>query len=119
MAPIGSNFFWVGNAAGSGRTREQKRAENYNKWHNKFIFLTEISILRISNHNSFRVLFDNIASVCFVWKIYIYILPLEMASPVREPALCQLYRHIFVPYTGDGEVTSQKLWSRYNRHFVG
>jgi len=53
-------------------------------------------ILVISNHNSFRALFDKIASVYFIRKIYSYTntgngLP-------REPALCQLYRHSFVPY---------------------
>ena len=42
---------------------------------------TAISIFVISNHNSFRVLFDKIASVYIIWKIYIYILALEMASP--------------------------------------
>jgi len=31
---------------------------------------------------------------------YIYILGLEMVSQPREPALCQLYRHTFVPYGG-------------------
>ena len=45
-----------------------------------------------SNHNSSRVLFDKIASV------NICILALEMT---REPALCQLYRRTFVPYTDD------------------
>ena len=35
----------------------------------------------ISNHSSFWVLFDKIASVYFIWKIgYINILSLEMAS---------------------------------------
>ena len=34
---------------------------------------TSISILAISNHNSFRVLFDKIASVYFIWKIYLYL----------------------------------------------
>jgi len=43
-----------------------------------------ISILVISNHNSFRVLFYNIASVIFIWKIYIYILAMEMASPQNQ-----------------------------------
>ena len=38
-----------------------------------------ISILVILNDNSFRVLFDKIVSVYFIWK-YIYILALEMAS---------------------------------------
>jgi len=40
-------------------------AENYNKWRNKLIFLTAISILPISNQSSFRVLFDKIPSVIF------------------------------------------------------
>jgi len=34
------------------------------------IFLTAISIFLVSNHNSFRVLFDKIASVYFIWRIY-------------------------------------------------
>ena len=38
---------------------ERKCAKNYNKSHNKFIFQTALNILVISNHNSFRVLFDN------------------------------------------------------------
>ena len=42
----------------------------------------------MSNRNSFRVLFDNIASVGYI---------------LLEPALCQLYRHTFVPY-GCGSV---------------
>jgi len=53
-----------------------------------------------ANHNSFRVLFDKIASVIILLEsiytcICINILTLEMASP---PTLCQLYRHTFVPY---------------------
>ena len=60
-------------------------------------FKTAISILLISNDNSFRVLFDKIASVYFIWKIYLYF-SIGNGQP-REPALCQLYRHTFVPYT--------------------
>jgi len=48
--------------------KERNRAENYNKWHNEFLFLTANSILVTSNHNSFRVLFDNVASVFYIWK---------------------------------------------------
>jgi len=40
---------------------------------------------------AFRVLFDKIASVYFIWQIGNNDLP-------REPALCQLYRHTFAPY---------------------
>jgi len=61
---------------------ERKCAENYNKWHNKFFFLTAVSVLVISSHNTQvpnAVLFNKIASVYFIWK-YIYILALEMAS---------------------------------------
>jgi len=49
---------------------ERKCAGIYNKWHNIFFSYTAISILVISNHNGFRVLFDKIASVYFIWKIY-------------------------------------------------
>jgi len=45
------------------------------------LFKTAISILAISNRNSFRVLFDKIAFVYFGRKKYIYILALETASP--------------------------------------
>ena len=55
-----------------------------------------MSILVMSNHNSFRVLFDKIVSVYFIWKIYLYF-NIENGQP-RKPALCQLYRHTFVPY---------------------
>jgi len=48
--------------------RERKCAENYNIAYETIKFLTAISILAISNHNSFRVLFDKIASVYFILK---------------------------------------------------
>ena len=54
--------------------------ENCNKWHNKFIFKTAISILLISNHNSFRVLFDKISFGIFFWIFTLIFLVLEMAS---------------------------------------
>jgi len=44
-------------------------------------FKTAISILVISNHNSFRVLFDKIVSVYFAGK-YIYILALKWSTSV-------------------------------------
>ena len=44
------------------RDRERKCAENYNKLHNIFLLNCAISILVISNHNSFRVLFDTRSS---------------------------------------------------------
>ena len=50
----------------------------------------------ISNHNSFREPFDKIASEHFIWKIYLYF-RIRNGEP-REPALCQLYRHTFLPY---------------------
>ena len=40
--------------------------KSYNKQHNKFIFLTAISVLVMSNLKSFRVLFDKIASEYFI-----------------------------------------------------
>jgi len=66
--------------------RERKCVDNYifNKGHNEFIFKTAVSILVTSIHNSFQVLFDKIASVYFIWKKYINILALEMASPGNQ-----------------------------------
>jgi len=58
-------------------------------------FETATSILVNSNDNSFRVLFDKIASVCFTWKIYWYF-SIGNGQP-NEPALCQLHRHSVVP----------------------
>ena len=45
--------------------REQKCTDNHNT-HFFFYFALLISILVISNHNSFRVLFDKTASVYFI-----------------------------------------------------
>jgi len=58
------------------------------------LFLTAISISVISSHNYFRILFDKIASVYFIRK---YIYTVWGNGQPREPALCQLYRHTFVP----------------------
>ena len=59
-------------------------------------FKTTISILVISDHNSFRVLFfDKIASKHFISKIYLYF-SIGNGQP-SKPALCQLYRHTFIP----------------------
>ena len=57
---------------------------------------TAISILLISNHDSFRVPFDKIASVYFIWQLYLYFV-LEMAIPGNWH--CQLYQHTLVPYS--------------------
>ena len=59
------------------------------------VFLTAVSILLISNHNTFRVVFDKVASVILFEKIYLYF---SNGQP-RKPALCQLYRHTFVTGT--------------------
>ena len=65
---------------------------------------------------SFRVLFDKISSVYL--KKYIYIFGIGNGQ-LREPALCQLYRHTFVPYfslakkllyAGGGCVPLAPLW---------
>ena len=53
--------------------------------------------LVISNHNSFRVLFDTIASVyIFYLKKYLYF-STGNGQP-KELAMYQLYRHTFIPY---------------------
>ena len=57
---------------------EWKCVENYNKKNTINLFLK-----LQSNHKSFRVLFDKIASVYFTWN-YIYILALEIASPGNQ-----------------------------------
>ena len=63
------------------------------------------------------MLFDGIASVYFIWKMYLYFIIIIIIiikgiyiaqvrkghkcignSQPSEPALCQLYRHTFVPY---------------------
>ena len=47
---------------------------------------TAISILVMSNHNSFRVLLDKVASVYFfIWKKCIYILALENCYGLTLP----------------------------------
>ena len=56
---------------------------------------TEISILLISNQTVFGCCLIKIVSVCFIWKICLYF-SIGNCQP-RKPALCQLYRHTFVP----------------------
>jgi len=69
--------------------------ENYNNTIN--LFFNAISILVISNHNnSFRVLFDKILPYILFAK-YILYFSIGNGQP-KEPALCQLYQHTFVPY---------------------
>jgi len=47
--------------------RKRKRAENYNKWHNNFIFLNcNQHFGNFKPQHSFRVLFDKTASVYFI-----------------------------------------------------
>jgi len=46
-----------------------------------------------SNHNSFRVLFNKIASLYFIWKIYLYFSIGNVQQ--GEAALFQLYRYTF------------------------
>jgi len=66
---------------------------------------TAISTLPISNHNSLRVLFDKIASAYFIEKkIYLYF-SIGNGQP-GEPALCQLYRHTFVPNGSSAQVAN-------------
>jgi len=89
-----------------GEYKEQKHAENYYKWHNKFILLTAFSILVISNHNSFRLPFDKISAIYFILKIYLYFIT-GNGQPM-EPALYQLYWHTFIPYRAD--MSGEGVW---------
>ena len=54
--------------------RERKSAEIFSRLHDtiNLFFKTAISILVISNHSNFWVLFDKIAAVYFIWKVYLY-----------------------------------------------
>jgi len=59
--------------------RERKRAENYNKYHNRFIFFeTAIGISAISNRNSF-------VSECCLIKLLPCILPEKYIYILRVP----------------------------------
>jgi len=50
----------------------RKCAEYYNEYHNKFIFNTAISILLISNHNSFECcLIELLSYILFSKKYFI------------------------------------------------
>ena len=70
----------------------------------------------ISKHDSFRVLFDKIASVYFILKkIYLYF-SIGNGGP-REPALCQLYRHNFVPYSPPA--VESTTWARQQNMMCG
>ena len=92
------------------RSRERKCAENnivINDTVNLFS-KTAISILVISRHNSFRVPFDKIVSKHFTSKIYLYF-SIGNGQP-REPALCQLYRHTFIPYGLSLFVINENGW---------
>jgi len=56
------------------------------------LFLTAVGILVTSNHNNFRVVFDKLLPYISREKY------ITGNGQPREPALCQLYRHTFVPY---------------------
>jgi len=75
---------------------ERKCAENYNKRHNKLIFSNCSQHLGNFKPWQFRVLSDKIASVLFC-RIYSQF-RIGNGQPTRKPALCQLYRHTFVPH---------------------
>ena len=75
--------------------RERKCAENLDTIN--LFFLTAISIFLILNHNTSRLLIDKIDSAYFIWKKISFYFSDGNGQP-REPALCQLYRHTFVPY---------------------
>ena len=91
MSYLRADYFSTATIENTRTHRERKCAEKFKK--------TAISILVISNHNSFRMLFDKISSESFIWKMYLYF---SIGNDqLGEPALCQLYRHTFVPYTPD------------------
>jgi len=93
----------------------QPRPSTGNEWVPKVIinntinlfFSTAISVLVISNRNSFRELFDKIASVYFIWEIHLHF---SIGNgQTREPALCHLYRRTFIPYVLSSVALSRKV----------
>ena len=64
---------------------------------NLFFFKLQSAFSVISNHISFRMLFDKIASDILGEKIYLYF-NIGDGQP-RELALCQLYQHTSIPYS--------------------
>jgi len=80
------------------------------------LFKTAICILLMSNHNSFCMVFDRIAYVYFMWKIYLYF-SIGNGQPC-ELALCQLYRRTFVPYWRPMYLVFSALW-RSNDQCMG
>ena len=66
---------------------------------NFFLKMQTSLLVIISNHNSFRVLFDEIASAFFLEK-YIYISALEMASPANQHCANCVGTHSFSVVSG-------------------
>ena len=56
---------------------------------------SEYSMLYLPFFSQSVLLFDKVASVYFIWRIYLYFI-IGNGQP-REPALCQLHRHTFIP----------------------
>ena len=75
-------------------------------------FKTAISLLLISNHNTFVVLCDKIDSVHFIWKIYLYF-STGNGQP-REPALCQLSN--FIHHRVIEKKTNKKQYTINTKH---
>ena len=80
--------------------RIRKCAENYNKKHNKFILKTQSAFW------SFQTI--TVSECCLIKLLPYYIVGVcEKYFSIgnnqpREPALCQLYRHTFIPYYASG-----------------
>jgi len=71
------------------------------------------AFLVISNRNSFRVLFDKIASAYFVWKIIKDIYILAFASPDINIFLKIKYTEEILPNS-----TRKLLWFEINRMLI-
>jgi len=73
---------------------------------------TKISILLISEHNGFRVLFDKIVSVYFIRKIYLYFSTGN--GQLREPALIGI---LSLPISSPALRSTCSSFNKYvNRH---
>ena len=65
----------------------------------------------IENHNSFRVLFEKIASVYFIRKKYVYVLALEMASSEKHHCANSIGILSFPMYSYTADADTAKLES--------
>jgi len=93
--------------------REQKCAENYNKYHNKFIFKLQSALWFFQTITVFEccLISLNLLPCILFEKICLYYSIRN--GQLKEPALCQLYRHTFVSCISGENVRGVILFRRH------